>query len=294
MAERIVSPGVFTKETDQSFLPRGISEIGAAIIGPTIKGPALVPTKVHSFSEFQEIFGSYTEESYIPFTVQEYLNNAGVMTITKLLYEDGYKLTNGALAIIAEGYTGTTADWVSSSWGSGSYTGTSASIVTHVLHPTIPVSTDGTDNVFESSVLTDNTSGSFTIKISGSYATDTSIPGYSAYLSTGHISSSAIDSENNYLTKVFGTSPKSVDYPVYVQYKNDTVDDIFKSSLGGLAQLTMSLAIIDNYQFTGTDYLAGSTPWITSQKVGTTAVNLFKFHTLSHGDVENWDVKGWN
>ena len=37
MAEKIVSPGVFTKEVDQSFLPAGIAAIGAALIGPTVK-----------------------------------------------------------------------------------------------------------------------------------------------------------------------------------------------------------------------------------------------------------------
>ena len=29
MAERIISPGVFTRENDLSFLPQGIGEIGA-------------------------------------------------------------------------------------------------------------------------------------------------------------------------------------------------------------------------------------------------------------------------
>ena len=42
MAERIISPGVFTKEVDQSFLAGGIAQIGAAVIGPTVKGPALL------------------------------------------------------------------------------------------------------------------------------------------------------------------------------------------------------------------------------------------------------------
>ena len=37
MAERIVSPGVFARERDLSFLPQGVSEIGAAIVGPTKK-----------------------------------------------------------------------------------------------------------------------------------------------------------------------------------------------------------------------------------------------------------------
>jgi len=267
MAERIVSPGVFTNEKDQSFLQRGVSEIGASIIGPTIKGPALIPTKVNSYSEFEEIFGSYTEESYVPYTVERYLNNSGVMTITRLLYEDGYKLTKGALAVVAES-------------GSTAY-------VTHILHPTIPVSTDGSGNVFESSSLNTDNGGRFEIKISGSFDTDTSIPGYSAFLSTGFISSSIDSSQNDYLTKVFGTNPKSVDYPVYVQYENSAATSLFVSSS---SKVSMSLAIIDNYEFLQ-DYQAASTPWVTSQKIGTTTVNLFKFHTLSHGDVENYDVK---
>ena len=57
MAERIVSPGVFTREKDLSFLPQGVAEIGAAIIGPTTKGPAFVPTSVRNFQEFEEMFG---------------------------------------------------------------------------------------------------------------------------------------------------------------------------------------------------------------------------------------------
>ena len=44
MAEKIVSPGVFTNEIDQSFLPATAGPIGAAIVGPTIKGPILKPT----------------------------------------------------------------------------------------------------------------------------------------------------------------------------------------------------------------------------------------------------------
>ena len=71
MAERIVSPGVFTRERDLSFLPQGVSEIGAAIIGPTNKGPAFVPTIVRNFEEFEKIFGSYSGDYYTPFTVKE-------------------------------------------------------------------------------------------------------------------------------------------------------------------------------------------------------------------------------
>jgi hypothetical protein len=49
MAEKIVSPGVFTRENDLSFLSQGIGEIGAAIIGPFHKGPAFYqPLLIHN------------------------------------------------------------------------------------------------------------------------------------------------------------------------------------------------------------------------------------------------------
>jgi len=268
MAERIVSAGVFTREVDQSFLPQAIGQIGAAIVGPTVKGPALVPTRVSSFSEFQQIFGSYTDDSYIPFAAEEYLRNGNALTVTRLLYEDGYSLANGALAVIAK---------------SGS-----VQVVTHVLHPTQPVSTNGAgNNVFESSVINNYQSGSFEIKVSGSFST-TAVPGYSAYLAgNGASVSASIDaSKNNYITKVYGNSPKSVDYPVYVQYENKTATALFNN----LGDVTVELAKLSNFEFLS-DYSTAATPWITSQKIGSTAKNLFKFHTLSHGTSVNHEVK---
>ena len=78
MAERIVSPGVFTREKDVSFLPQGIGEIGAAIIGPTVKGPAFVPTNITSYSEFENAFGKVDTRYYVPYTVKEYLENGNI------------------------------------------------------------------------------------------------------------------------------------------------------------------------------------------------------------------------
>ena len=52
--ETIVSPGVFTQENDQSFLPAGVAAIGAAIVGPTAQGPAFVPLVVKNFSMIQD------------------------------------------------------------------------------------------------------------------------------------------------------------------------------------------------------------------------------------------------
>ena len=48
---KVIPEVVFTKEIDASFLPAAIGDIGAAIIGPTVKGPALIPTVVTSYAD---------------------------------------------------------------------------------------------------------------------------------------------------------------------------------------------------------------------------------------------------
>jgi len=58
MAEQIVSPGVFTRENDQSFITQQPIQVGAAIVGPTVKGPVEIPTVVTSYSDYQNKFGT--------------------------------------------------------------------------------------------------------------------------------------------------------------------------------------------------------------------------------------------
>ena len=269
MAERIVAPGVYTKEIDQSFLPGAIAQIGAAIVGPTTKGPALVPTQITSFSDFTKIFGSYSDESYVPYAVNEYLKNGGnVITVTRLLYEDGYNYANGALAIIA--------------------TSGAVSKVTHVLHPTNQIATTAAAqaaNIFTESSLANDISGSFAVKVSGSY--DTYKTGnFPAYPTPVPISTSINPSANNYVTKIFGTSPKSTDYPVYVQYEDKNA----YASFANPGNITCSIAKFATYPYVS-DYSTAETPWITSQLVGSVTKDLFKFHTLSHGTSVNHEVK---
>jgi len=104
MAERIVSPGVFTREKDLSFLPQGIGEIGAALIGPTEQGPAFVPTLIRNFGEFEEIFGKESQDFYVPFTAKQYLRSAGAVTIVRVLGLGGY--ANDTISIGISGSNG--------------------------------------------------------------------------------------------------------------------------------------------------------------------------------------------
>jgi len=57
MAETLVSPGVLARENDQSFLTQTPANVGAAIIGPTTKGPVEIPTIVTTYSDYINKFG---------------------------------------------------------------------------------------------------------------------------------------------------------------------------------------------------------------------------------------------
>lgn len=58
MAEVLVSPGIQITETDRSYVTGTPIEAGAAIIGPTVKGPVMVPTKVTSYADYVRRFGT--------------------------------------------------------------------------------------------------------------------------------------------------------------------------------------------------------------------------------------------
>jgi hypothetical protein len=57
MANFTASPGVTTNELDQTFLTGQPVQAGAAIIGPTVKGPVEIPTLVTSYSQYTSLFG---------------------------------------------------------------------------------------------------------------------------------------------------------------------------------------------------------------------------------------------
>ena len=112
MAEKVVSPGVFTNEIDASFLPAAVGDIGAAVIGPTVKGPAMVPTVVQTFSEFEAMFGTTFRSGsnyYQYFTshaAEQYLQNGGPLTVIRIssataasatLFKEGAESSGSAL-----------------------------------------------------------------------------------------------------------------------------------------------------------------------------------------------------
>lgn len=106
--EQLISPGVFTQERDLSFLPAGISNIGAAFVGPTLKGEAFIPKIVTSYNDFTNQFGGQHVSTYVPYAVKEYLKNAGTATVTRVMTSETWSEPNSYVLRLTQ-VTGSTA-----------------------------------------------------------------------------------------------------------------------------------------------------------------------------------------
>jgi hypothetical protein len=98
-----LSAGVFTREFDLSYRPLEIAAVGAAVVGPTVRGPALTPTPISTYSEYLRWYGDTfssgsgaSEKLYkylTTYCVQEYLRYGQVITVVRILagnYQPAY------------------------------------------------------------------------------------------------------------------------------------------------------------------------------------------------------------
>jgi hypothetical protein len=104
MAETIVSPGVLAIENDQSFITQQPIQAGAAIVGPTVKGPVGIPTIVTSYSDYLNRFGStflsgsQTYSYLTSISVYNYFNNGGnTLLVTRVVNGDFTPATSSVI-----------------------------------------------------------------------------------------------------------------------------------------------------------------------------------------------------
>lgn len=86
----IVSPGVFTREIDQSGVAQGVAEIGGVVVAPFAKGPGFSPTLCSTVAELQDKFGVPDGKLYGPYTATQYLQEKGFVTVCRVGALTGY------------------------------------------------------------------------------------------------------------------------------------------------------------------------------------------------------------
>ena len=170
------SPGVSLNELDNTYLSGQPVQVGAAIIGPTVKGPVEIPTVVTSYSEYQNIFGDTFisgSDNYSFLTsiaAYNYFNYGGKSLLVARVVSGSYTpatssiVATGSAALDANGYV------------SSSYTGPNAFILETISAGTIVnnnitgstngVLTSGTKDNIRFEITSPNTgSGTFNLVI---------------------------------------------------------------------------------------------------------------------------------
>ncbi len=291
MAERIVSPGVFTREKDLSFLPQGVGEIGGCIIGPTKTGPAFWPTVVNNFEEFRNIFGDLTPDSYVPYTAKEYLAQAGRVTIVRTLGRS----TVTDVPFIALHYTGSQ-NAAGTHDTNTYYDKTVATLLPSAFEDVSQIITDSTTPQLSGAGFSGShchaSASSFVIKLSGSGTTsgfkvldnkDSSGTAYSASFSNSPSSTGGSSVTPAKFSTLFPFRNPNVSKRGFAWTDFRVHQQLTSGSAAGLAGgVSGSYHTISFPAFS-----AATTPWITSQDIGGSVQNLFRFHTLAHGTAEN-------
>ena len=173
MAETIVSPGVLTRENDQSQITSAPVVVGAALLGPTVKGKPNIPTIVTSYSDYQSKFGyNFTSGSsggaveksfFTSIAAQNYFANGGeTLAVTRIV-------TQSAL------YSPATSSAIPT--GSGLPVGTTSSspFVLETLSEGAILNSandDGTSTVGTNHILTNGTEDNFRWEIANSNTTN--------------------------------------------------------------------------------------------------------------------------
>lgn len=195
---KLISPGVFTKENDLSFVPQGVAAIGAALVGLTPKGPAFVPTRVDSFSSFVGVFGDTDPQYYTTFAAKNYLANQSTLTVTRILSNTTNSIGNAVVL---------------------AFPPTSASAVLSASNTALAILRFRSDSGSNSAAITGSPS-SFTLEAAGLSATNLSLD----------------PSSNNFVKKVLGTDPlrvKSGDSVTSV-YVDSTFDYAYGTATGSV------------------------------------------------------------
>ena len=94
-----VSPGVYTSETDLSFVAQSVGVTTLGLVGETLKGPAFEPIFITNYDEFQSYFGGTEPTKFIntqipkyeaAYIAKSYLQQSNQLFVTRILGLSGY------------------------------------------------------------------------------------------------------------------------------------------------------------------------------------------------------------
>jgi hypothetical protein len=134
------SPGVFLQENDNSQVTAGPIVVGAAILGPTVKGPVGIPTVVTTYSDYVNKFGTIftdasgsTTEYLTSIAAYAYFQQGGESLLVSRIASGTYAPATASI-VSSVGYVGTTGATMSFDQAKADYSGSlSASFILETI-----------------------------------------------------------------------------------------------------------------------------------------------------------------
>ena len=302
---KFVSPGVFINEIDNSFTPRLADTIGPVVVGRATRGPAMVPTKVQSYSDFVTMFGdtvpgngggdiyrsgNFQSPMYGTYAAKAHLvSNVSPLTYVRLLgFQSETAEANGFAGWQTTKVTptqglscgGAFGVWLAPSASNGELTGSNAArlaAIVYVNSGSVSVSGslygDPTTNVDNTSTfVSENTQGNFVLVISGS--------------SEKKFEVNFDPQSPNYIRKKLNTNPQLTDssfYPassVVDYWLGETFDQFIKTE--GVADASDLVALV-------APVVSGSSEGPHSMRLGSIESRTGWFVGQHTGDASSYD-----
>jgi phage tail sheath protein FI len=248
MAETLLSPGVLTRENDTSQITQGPIVAGAAIVGPTVKGPVNIPTLVTSYSDYLNKFGGTfvsggtTNEYLTSISAYNYFQQGGASLLVTRAVSGAFSPATSS-AILSYN---TSASFILETLSAGAIQNSTSTVGTNGILPS-----GSADNVRFEIVGSSTGSGVFSLLIRQGNDTDNSKIILEAWNNL-----SLDPNQSNYIEAVIGN--QSVD--ISQGYTNVSGDYTNKSRYVRVKQvLTSSVNYFDN-NGTPVSSLTGSVP----------------------------------
>lgn len=282
MAETLLSPGVLTRENDQSQITQGPITAGAAIVGPTVKGPVRIPTLVTSYSDYINKFGgsfvsgSTTYEYLTSISTYNYFQQGGTtLLVTRVVSGTFLPATSSITASsTSQSFVLETLSWGANQNSAGTVGSNNALI-------------NGTsDNVRWEVTNSDTASGTFSLLIRRGDDTDNSKTVLESYsgLSLDPLSANYIEAVigNQVVNTDNGFTDVTGDYTNksrYVRVKSvvTPTPNYFDNNGKAKSQYTSSLPVVGNGAFSGASGSLAGVYGLSSSDY-TSSLNLLSNH----------------
>ena len=276
-----VSPGVYTSETDLSFVAQSVGVTTLGLVGETIKGPAFEPIFITNYDEFQAFFGGTEPTKFVntqipkyeaAYIAKSYLQQSNQLFVTRVLGLSGYDAGPSWSIRLKANVDGTTIGLNPSTgtpWSvtfSGSATGNTISFISGSLPSVIQTDLNALYRLNDGSTSTYNQDFSTllgTILDTPSLSASTLI----AYGSIPGADYSALTTTYSAVTNVFG-----------VDYVDLGLNDLTDSNNDAWYYAAFDNTVNDAYTGYSFDYVVSSlTSGANSTFTGTVSGNVYTY-----------------